>query len=256
MLTRRFVSPGIMLSMVILLAAFLAACGGNDATPTPTQAPEPPQANEGAGTGSTDDSGAAMEKEDGDAMTEKEDGDAMTEKEDGDAMTEKEDADAMMEKEDGDAMMDKEDGDAMMEKEDGDAMMEKEDGDAMMEKEDGDAMMDKEDGDAMMEKLPDKITAPHFVSSSPNHGDTLAQLPDALVLNFNFSLHSDSSIAISKDGEPVSLGTVTISDDTLSLTVQILNGSADGTYQANYRACWPDQSCHEGSIAFIVKQTT
>ena len=224
MLTRRFVSPGVVLSLAIVLAAFLAACGGDDATPTPTQEPGPTQASEDAGTGSTDGDGDAMAKEDGEAMA-KEDGEAMA-KEDGDAMA----------------------------KEDGEAMA-KEDGEAMA-KEDGDAMMDKEDGDAMAQKLPDKIRAPHFVDSDPEHGETLAQLPDALVLNFNFSLHSDSSIALTRDGGPVSLGPVTISDDTLSLRAQILDGSADGIYQANYRACWPDQSCHDGSIAFIVGQTS
>ena len=175
MLTGRFVSPGVVLSLAIVLAAFLAACGGDDATPTPTQEPEPTQASEDAGTGSTDGDGEAM---------------------------------------------------------------------------------DKEDGDAMAQKLPDKIRAPHFVDSDPEHGETLAQLPDVLVLNFNFSLHSDSSIALTRDGGPVSLGPVTISDDTLSLRAQILDGSADGIYQANYRACWPDQSCHDGSIAFIVGQTS
>ena len=192
MLTRKFVSPGVVLSLAIVLAAFLAACGGDDATPTPTQEPEPTQASEDAGTGFTDGDGEAMAKEDSEAMA----------------------------------------------------------------KEDGDAMMDKEDGDAMAQKLPDKIRAPHFVDSDPEHGETLAQLPDALVLNFNFSLHSDSSIALTRDGGPVSLGPVTISDDTLSLRAQILDGSADGIYQANYRACWPDQSCHDGSIAFIVGQTS
>ena len=176
------------------------------------------------------------------------DGDAMMEK-DGDAMMEK-DGDAMMEK-DGDAMMEK-DGDAMMEK-DGDAMMEK-DGDAMMEK-DGDAMMEK-DGDAMMEKLPDTIVAPHFVDASPAHGDSLPQAPLELVLNFNFNLHPDSAIALTRDGSPVALGPVTISTDKLSMRAAIPNTPGDGVYQVNYTACWPDGSCHEGSVAFTVKAET
>ena len=34
--TRKIVFPSIMLFLVIVLATFLAACGGDEATPTPT----------------------------------------------------------------------------------------------------------------------------------------------------------------------------------------------------------------------------
>ena len=125
---------------------------------------------------------------------------------------------------------------------------------AVMEK-DADAMMDK-DADAMSESFPAKITASHFVDSDPSYGDTVSQVPDEIVLNFNFNLHSDSAITILRDGEPVSLGQVQISPDQLSLRVPVLETSADGIYRVDYKACWPDRSCHEGRIAFIVKESS
>ena len=113
---------------MFMVSAFLAACGGPDATATPVPELAVPQSTPAG---------------DGDATMDK-DGDATMDK-DGDAMMDK-DGDAMMD-EDGDAMMDK-DGDAMTDK-DGDAMTDK-DGDAMTDK-DGDAMTDK-DGDALPAK--------------------------------------------------------------------------------------------------------
>ena len=198
-----------------------------------------------------EDDGDAMEKDDGDAM-EKDDGDAM-EKDGGDAM-EKDDGDAM-EKDDGDAM-EKDDGDAMekdggdaMEKDDGDAM-EKDDGDAM-EKDDGDAM--EKDGDAMTsEDLPANLIAPHFVNSFPGHGQTYMQAPELIVINFNFNLHDNSDITVTRDGHPVNTATRIIDSNRLTLRTTLGSDSGDGVYTVQYRACWPDASCHEGQLGFIV----
>ena len=135
---------------------------------------------------------------------------------------------------------------------------------AMVEKE-GEVMakdtMEKTDEamakESKMEKpLPDMIVAPHFVDSSPAHGDVLAKLPEEIVLNFNFNLNPNSSIALTRDGEPAAIGSVAISPNQLSMRAPITEISTDGVYQVSYTACWPDGSCHEGSIAFIVDATT
>ena len=240
--TRKIVFPSIVLFLVIVLATFLAACGGDEATPTPTQEASMDSGQDGVAMEKDD--GDAMEKDDGDAM-EKDDGDAM-EKDDGDAM-EKDDGDAM-EKDDGDAM-EKDDGDAM-EKDDGDAM-EKDDGDAM-EKDGGDAM-EKDDGDAMTsEDLPANLIAPHFVNSFPGHGQTYMQAPELIVINFNFNLHDNSDITVTRDGHPVNTATRIIDSNRLTLRTTLGSDSGDGVYTVQYRACWPDASCHEGQLGFIV----
>ena len=104
--------------------------------------------------------------------------------------------------------------------------------------------------------LPDKIVAPHFINSYPLHGDILAQSPPEIVLNFNFNLETNSSISIARDGEPVSLGPLSISENQLSMRTPVLDDTRDGIYQVSYEACWPDRSCHEGSVSFTVDSAT
>ena len=116
---------------------------------------------------------------------------------------------------------------------------------------------DNKEGEAMIKnQLPRKIVAPHFVDSYPNHGDVLAQAPEKLVLNFNFNLHPDSAISVTRDGEEVSLGPIVISDSKLSMQEPIEGRPPDGVYEVEYSACWPDQSCHEGITGFVVDSAT
>ncbi len=132
---------------------------------------------------------------------------------------------------------------------DGDAM-EKDDGDAM-EKDDGDAM--EKDGDAMTsEDLPANLIAPHFVNSFPGHGQTYMQAPELIVINFNFNLHDNSDITVTRDGHPVNTATRIIDSNRLTLRTTLGSDSGDGVYTVQYRACWPDASCHEGQLGFIV----
>jgi plastocyanin/methionine-rich copper-binding protein CopC len=138
----------------------------------------------------------------------------------------------------------------------GDSMMDKgtPTGDAMMDGKTPDAMMDMKTptGDSMMDKLPDQIFAAHFVDSSPAHGETFAQVPTHLVINFNFTLHHDSTILVTKGGQPVSTGPITFGDRDLSISTTLPSDAGDGLYTVDYNACWPDQSCHKGRFAFYV----
>ncbi len=106
------------------------------------------------------------------------------------------------------------------------------------------------------EPLPDMITAPHFIDAYPLHGDVLAQPPPRVVLNFNFNLYQDSSITVTRDGAPVELGPVVISEEALSMEAALEADPGDGVYQVDYTACWPDGSCHEGKVAFMVDSAT
>ena len=118
----------------------------------------------------------------------------------------------------------------------------------------GDTMMDKGTpaGDAMMEKLPDQQFAAHFVSSSPKHGDSLAAAPDKVSINFNFTLGAGSIISVKKDGAAMQNGPATIAQDKLSMSSTLPSGSGKGLYTVEYKACWPDGSCHNGLFAFNV----
>ena len=110
--------------------------------------------------------------------------------------------------------------------------------------------------ESMAMSVPDSIVAPHFVDSYPFHGDVLAEAPQVVVLNFNFNLHDDSAIEVSREGEAVSLGPLMISDNRLSMRADLQADAKDGVYQVSYKACWPDGSCHEGSVAFVVDGST
>ncbi len=149
--------------------------------------------------------------------------------------------------------------DAMMPKETAspDAMMGKEAGtpDAMMPKETPDAMTKGTPG-AMMAPPPDQITSPHFVDSAPKHGDTFAQPPERIVINFDFTLHEDSDITVTRDGTPVTTEKATLGANKLSLSTTLPADAGDGLYVVDYTACWPDRSCHDGKFAFTVDSKT
>lgn len=120
---------------------------------------------------------------------------------------------------------------------------------AAMEKS-GDAMMEKTDS-AMM-KLPDQQFAAHFVDSAPKHGTTFTQTPDKVVLNFNFTLTEASTITVSKDGAMVATTKPTFSANKLMMSAPLPANTGKGLYQVDYKACWPDNSCHNGRFAFTV----
>lgn len=137
------------------------------------------------------------------------------------------------------------------------AMMKKETAtpEAMMKKETPtpDAMMSKgtPTGDAM-KKLPDQLFAAHFVDSAPKHGDAFAQVPEKVVINFNFTLSDVSTIAVLKDDKPLTVGKVAFAANLLSMSATLPKDAGDGLYLVKYKACWPDKSCHEGQFAFKV----
>ena len=107
---------------------------------------------------------------------------------------------------------------------------------------------------AAMEKtdLPKQLIAPHFVDSSPMHGEVFKQAPEAVVINFNFNLHEKSGISVTRDGAAVAAGKATIDPKQLAMRATLGKNSGDGLYLVSYKACWPDGSCHDGQFAFRV----
>jgi plastocyanin/methionine-rich copper-binding protein CopC len=139
---------------------------------------------------------------------------------------------------------------AVMEKKD-DAAMTKKDGEAMMDKT-PEAMMDKKDG-AMMGKIGEQRFAAHFVDSAPAHGESFAASPNRIVINFDFTLGNGSAIKVTRDGHPVATPAAAVSGARkLTLETALPAGAGDGTYSVDYKACWPDGSCHDGQFGFIV----
>jgi methionine-rich copper-binding protein CopC len=113
------------------------------------------------------------------------------------------------------------------------------------------AAMEKS-GSTMMTKLPDQQFAAHFVDSNPAHSAMLAQVPSTITLNFNFTLSDASTITVTKDGAQVNSGTPTLSPNRLTMTTALSSIAGNGTYIVDYKACWPDNSCHNGKFAFTV----
>ena len=102
------------------------------------------------------------------------------------------------------------------------------------------------------ETLPNELFAAHYVDSYPKHGDVFAQAPQTVQIDFNFTLHETSSITLTRLGAPVEVGVVTFGPRNLSMSVALPAGSEDGVYLVEYRACWPDRSCHDGQFVFTV----
>lgn len=123
-------------------------------------------------------------------------------------------------------------------------------GDAMQK--DGGTMT----GDAMMAKLPDQIFAAHYVDSAPAHGQKFAAVPARVLINFNFTLSDSSIMRVTKDGAALVIGKPVFDERNLSMSVTLPPGSGDGLYVVDYKACWPDRSCHDGRFAFTADSKT
>jgi plastocyanin len=105
--------------------------------------------------------------------------------------------------------------------------------------------------------LPQQQFAAHYVDSAPVYGKTFALVPDKVLINFDFSLAEPSAIAVAKDGKALPIGTPTISGpNSLHLSSTLPSDAGDGLYVVNYKACWPDRSCHDGRFAFTVNSKT
>ncbi|MBI5031007.1 MAG: cupredoxin domain-containing protein [Chloroflexi bacterium] len=113
-------------------------------------------------------------------------------------------------------------------------------------------MMSTPTAEAMMTKLPDQLFAAHFVDSAPMHGQSFAVVPDKVLINFNFTLDESSSINVTKDNMPITLGKVMLGERKLSMSAILPKDAGDGLYVVKYKACWPDKSCHDGQFAFRV----
>lgn len=127
-------------------------------------------------------------------------------------------------------------------------------GDKAMPKDAGaGAAMDKKDDAMAMEKLPDQMIAAHFVGSTPKHGETLVAVPDKLALNFDFTLNKTSAISVTKDGGTVAVAAAQYDERSLMMSTTLPKTAGNGLYVVKYKACWPDNSCHDGQFAFTVK---
>lgn len=98
----------------------------------------------------------------------------------------------------------------------------------------------------------DNIKSPHYVSSTPANNTLLTESPTEVNIAFDFDLAGESTITVTRDGENVTRGGSTIAGDARSMRVPI-DADKTGNYAVKYTACWPDESCHEGSFGFSVK---
>lgn len=98
-----------------------------------------------------------------------------------------------------------------------------------------------------------QIKAPHFVDSTPLHGETYAAQPINVTVNFNFDLAPGSKISVSDNsGQESAEGDVLIEDTNTALKRQLKQGLANGAYKVSYTACWADKSCHDGNLTFMI----
>lgn len=101
----------------------------------------------------------------------------------------------------------------------------------------------------------------HYESNTPAHGAVLAGVPINAVIDFNFDLAPSSQIKIEKDPSTGSgqadygVGKTIIDDNKLSMRRNMDLAAADGLYTVIYEACWPDDSCHDGSFQFAIDRS-
>ena len=95
----------------------------------------------------------------------------------------------------------------------------------------------------------------HYESNTPEHASILAGVPVNIVIDFNFDLAKPSEIKILKDNKDVGIGETTIDSNKLTLRRKINSDVSDGLYKVEYKACWPDGSCHDGFFEFAIDKS-
>lgn len=95
----------------------------------------------------------------------------------------------------------------------------------------------------------------HYESNTPEHGAVLPGAPVNMVINFNFDLAVPSSIKIVHEGKDYGVGDTLIDENKLTMRRAMDPASPNGVYRVEYRACWPDRSCHDGYFQFAVDRT-
>lgn len=98
--------------------------------------------------------------------------------------------------------------------------------------------------------------AAHYESNTPEHGTSLAGVPVNVVIDFNFDLAKGSEIKIEMKGKDFSTGETVIDEGKLAMRKKMDPSSPDGLYTVNYKACWADGSCHDGSFQFVIDRMT
>lgn len=95
----------------------------------------------------------------------------------------------------------------------------------------------------------------HFESSTPAHATTLAAVPVDVVIDFNFDLASNSTIQINKDSKDYGIDNTKVDTNKLAMRRQMDAGAPNGIYSVNYKGCWPDKTCHDGSFQFAIDRS-
>ena len=95
----------------------------------------------------------------------------------------------------------------------------------------------------------------HYESNTPAHGAILAGVPINVVIDFNFDLAKPSEIKVLKDGKDYGLDETIIDDNKLAMRRKIDPTAPDGLYKVEYKACWPNGSCHNGNFQFVIDKT-
>lgn len=101
-----------------------------------------------------------------------------------------------------------------------------------------------------------QIKSPHFVDSTPLHGEIYAAQPINITVNFNFDLAKGSKISVTHpDGTEWTESDTLIEDVNTALKKNLKTQMPDGAYLVKYTACWPDKICQNGQFAFKIDST-
>lgn len=92
----------------------------------------------------------------------------------------------------------------------------------------------------------------HYESNSPLHGSELAAVPINVVIDFNFDLSEKSSMSITNNSKDYGLGKTTVDQNKLTMRRKMDPNAPDGLYNVTYMACWPDNTCHDGTFQFAI----
>lgn len=95
----------------------------------------------------------------------------------------------------------------------------------------------------------------HYESNTPSHAAVLPAVPLNVVIDFNFDLVANSEISVTKDGKDYGVGPTIIDENLLALRRALDPAAPDGVYTVNYKACWPDRSCHTGHFQFAIDRS-
>ena len=96
----------------------------------------------------------------------------------------------------------------------------------------------------------------HLLDMFPKAGDVFALTPNLVVVNFDFPLTDASAIVVTRNDQPVQVGSVVFGANKIAMSVSLPKDAGDGLYRVKFTGCFNDRTCADDQYTFRVNAQT